>query len=216
LKRKYSQVEGQLYKLERSHTNLERLIHALQSRSEVEATAIFQRLRDGADIETIVRHITTGDLLLQLQVTPETRYRYDFPFQTAMPVFLQLPDNPYLRSMLYEATFTSTPDDQVIDSPAAHRHRPEYFKPYSSATIVDPRLELIKPSAWTQVSTDDDLMRSLLKLYFQHEYPFFICFQKDLFLADMLTGSTRYCSPLLVNVILAQACVSAPPISLKC
>jgi hypothetical protein len=37
-----------------------------------DATGIFRLLRDGADVESIMRHITAGDVLLLLQETPET------------------------------------------------------------------------------------------------------------------------------------------------
>jgi hypothetical protein len=216
LKRKYNQLQEQVAELENSHTNLHRLVHALQSRPEADAIAIFRRLRNEADIDTVLRHVSTGELLIQLQVTPETRHRYNFPFRTKMPAMIQSSDNPYLHSVLYQATFVlSASDGQATDSSDAHKQDPKYFKPYSSATIIDSRLDLVSPSAWTTVSADNDLMRHLLKLYFQHEYPFLPCFQKDHFLADMISGSTKYCSSLLVNTILAQACVSAPPIRMN-
>lgn len=47
----------------------------------------------------------------------------------------------------------------------------------------------------------------LLKLYFQYEHQFLSFFHKDLFLDDMLSGSTTFCSELLVNAVLALACV---------
>jgi hypothetical protein len=45
----------------------------------------------------------------------------------------------------------------------------------------------------------------LLELYFLHGYHFFTFFHKDLFLKDLKSGERRFCSPLLVNAILASA-----------
>jgi predicted nucleic acid-binding Zn-ribbon protein len=74
LKRKYSQLEHQIGVLRKSHNAMEQLIHAIQSRSEEDAAAIFQRIREGADVESILQSIITGDLLLQLQVAPKRKY----------------------------------------------------------------------------------------------------------------------------------------------
>ncbi|CAI6338004.1 unnamed protein product [Periconia digitata] len=180
------------------YTRLKHFVRALQSRPEADAQAIFQRLREGGSFESILSHLTAGDVLLQLHVEPETRYRFVFPFRKEMPAHLQSPRNKYLHSPLYQASFDN--------SSAAIQDRPEYNKPYSSASIIDHRLDSVIPSKWTQVSKDDNLLRLLLKLYFQYEYVWFACFQKDLFLADMISGSEKYCSSLLVNVVLAQAC----------
>ena len=210
MKRKYDEIQEQIRELRASRltTAAERVIQALQTRSDDDATAILQRLRAGTDVESILRLLEGGDLLLQLQVVPETRYRFTFPFRSELPVPLQSPDNPYLRATLYQAVYQPPGPCEPSQSSGHDQVHPQYLKPYSAATIVDPRLDLVKPSTWTQVSTNDDLMRTLLRDYFQYEYPFLVFFHKDLFLADMVSGKTRYCSSLLVNVVLAHACVS--------
>jgi hypothetical protein len=60
------------------------------------------------------------------------------------------------------------------------------------------------------VSSNDLLLRKLLESYFMFQYPWEFIFQKDYFLEDMVSGSTRFCSPILVNALLAKACVSDP------
>ncbi|KFA69723.1 hypothetical protein S40285_09672, partial [Stachybotrys chlorohalonatus IBT 40285] len=96
--------------------------------------------------------------------------------------------------------------EQSSSSPHNNEFKSPYLKPYMAATIVDPRLDMIKPSQWTNVSKDDEFLRSILKLYFLYEYHFFSAFHKDLFLDDMLSGSTEFCSSLLVNAVLAISC----------
>jgi hypothetical protein len=63
---------------------------------------------------------------------------------------------------------------------------------------------------WTSVTSDDDLVRKLLGIYFQFEYPRNRFFAKEPFLDDLANGEMRFCSPLLVNAILANAAVSLP------
>ncbi|KAJ9650353.1 hypothetical protein H2198_010336 [Neophaeococcomyces mojaviensis] len=58
-------------------------------------------------------------------------------------------------------------------------------------------------AAWTNVTTNNLLVQHLLALYFCWEYPTFASLSKEHFLVDYDSGRHRYCSPLLVNVILA-------------
>jgi len=59
------------------------------------------------------------------------------------------------------------------------------------------------PAAWTDATTDDLLVQHLLALYFCWEYPTFATLSKEHFLVDYNSGKRRFCSPLLVNAILA-------------
>lgn len=193
---------------------LQQLFTALKSRNDADASAIFKRIRSGDDVESVVRHVCDGDLLVQLRTVPETRFRHQFPSRIEMPTYIRTPRNHYLQSLTYEATYpppdSASPQsgDLALSICVNDRSRPQYLKPYAAAKIVDQRLDLVRPSQWTTVCDDDDLMRTLLRLYFQYEYQWFPCFQKDHFLDDMLAESPSFCSPLLVNSILAQACVS--------
>lgn len=83
-----------------------------------------------------------------------------------------------------------------------------YETPYHTVQMVEPRLDAVDPSKWTTVISDNVLLRKLLEIYFVHDYPYFTFFHKDFFLDDMATGRTRFCSSLLVNAVLAAACVS--------
>lgn len=211
-KRRNSEVDREAENMQRSHTSLQQLVHALQYQDEERAVVVFQRLRQGADVETILRQLQTPDLLVQMHLAPETRFRNDFPYCQKMPRPLLTPSNPYLKSLVYEATGimpdSRAPGLSSSSHPQSDHYKPQYVKPYLAAKIVDPRLDLVRPSLWTNVSADDALLRHLLGLYFLHEYHLFSCFHKDLFLDDMLSMSSQFCSELLVNAVLAQATVS--------
>jgi hypothetical protein len=60
--------------------------------------------------------------------------------------------------------------------------------------------------AWTQVTSDGDLVEHLMALYFCWEYPTFASLSKGHFLDDFRAGRRRHCSSLLVNAILAVGC----------
>lgn len=212
-KRKLNLIAEQFEELQTSHSTLQQLFAALQSRDDADAAAIYKRIRYGDDLESILRHVCDGDLLVQMHTTPETRFRHQFPGRIEMPTSVCTSENDYLKSLMYEATF-APPNDA---SPQSEHHKlsrvpderfnPQYLKPYSAAILVDERLDMMMPSKWTTVCDDDELMRTLFRLYFQYEYQWFPCFQKDYFLDDLLSGSPSCCSSLLVNSILAQACV---------
>ncbi|KAK4120218.1 hypothetical protein N657DRAFT_531873, partial [Parathielavia appendiculata] len=67
----------------------------IRQRPEAEANEIVKRIRRGEDPECIVRFIKEGDLLLQLALVPETRYRYISPFLEEMRASLMRPESPY-------------------------------------------------------------------------------------------------------------------------
>lgn len=67
--------------------------------------------------------------------------------------------------------------------------------------------EIRSPAAsWTAITSDVDLVQHLLALYFCWEYPTFASLSKEHFLKDFKAGTRRYCSPMLVNALLALGC----------
>ncbi|KAL1873008.1 hypothetical protein Daus18300_004149 [Diaporthe australafricana] len=209
-------AETQLQALKRKHDESQQenvvckeLYRLLVTVSDTEAFDIVQRLRAGTDVETIVRRIQEGDLLLQLALAPESRFRYQFPYLPSMPAALQTSDNPYLESFIYEGTtqgFAQLPPQSSSSSAEAAQdesYNHIYLKPYHAAELIDGRLASVKASDWTSVTADDDLFRRLLRAYLTQEYCVAPSFQKDYFLYDLARGKGHLCSPLLVNSVLA-------------
>jgi hypothetical protein len=62
------------------------------------------------------------------------------------------------------------------------------------------------PGSWTSITNDVNLVQHLLALYFCWEYPTFASLSKEHFLHDFQEGRHRYCSPILVNALLALGC----------
>lgn len=186
------------------------LFDLLKSMPETESLEITRRIRRGANIFELLRYVRDGNLTLQLALVPETHRRYQFPYRSEVPKFLCTSDNPYLSHLLDEVNFNSAPPKRGRPAkrirPAATPFSTLYLAPYRAAEIVDPYLWRASAAKWTTVIKDDRLLTRLLNSYFLHHYPVFPCVHKDYFLEDMVAGRNRFCSPLLVNTILAAAC----------
>lgn len=68
-------------------------------------------------------------------------------------------------------------------------------------------------TSWTNVSKDPQVIIHLLNMYWNWHYPYFTTLSRSLFYRDFLRGEshvsahrTAYCSPLLVNAMLALGC----------
>ncbi|AEO69771.1 uncharacterized protein THITE_2032143, partial [Thermothielavioides terrestris NRRL 8126] len=213
LKRRYSEAH------ERESTFREIWEH-LRDRPLKEAEEILKRIRLGSQPESVLRFVREGDLLLQLAVVPERRYRYVFPFVQEMPAYLVRPDNPYLDTWIHDWAPNGAAATRQLDLPQRARSREgapsSYYVPYHAAELVEPLLETVKPSEWTRVSSDDVLMRGLLAKYFLHFYHWIPSFQKDYFLQDMASGRKSFCSSLLVNAVLAVGSIANPGPASRC
>ena len=69
-------------------------------------------------------------------------------------------------------------------------------------------------TSWTEVTSDPDLVVHLLNMYFAWHYTYFTTLSKSLFYRDFQRGKTahdvkrktEFCTPLLVNAMLALGC----------
>ncbi|ETS78157.1 hypothetical protein PFICI_10219 [Pestalotiopsis fici W106-1] len=206
--------------LKRKHKELQELtdlhkelVNILRTRKQHDATAVLQRLRAGESVESLVRFIKHGDLLLEVRLPTATQMRYNFPMlpPTSLPPCLEDVNNPYVQSMLYYKTFSERRRPNIPSS-ASPRNVPAYEKqyewPYHAAELVEPELTHVRAAQWTSVTDSDDLIRALLKSYLYYDYPSVAVFQKEPFLQNLVAGKKDYCSSLLVNAILACACHS--------
>ncbi|KAJ5554782.1 hypothetical protein N7461_003252 [Penicillium sp. DV-2018c] len=86
------------------------------------------------------------------------------------------------------------------------RHSPKRYMDVNR--IVDIALFQVPAQPWTSITEDDAFVSHLISLYFTWQHPILNWIDRDLFLADMQSGrlESRFCSPLLVNSMLAIAC----------
>lgn len=211
-----------LGELQSRSTHYEELFNIIKTRPDPDVAAIVARIRQGAHVDDIVRFVKEGDILIQLSVAPDTHITYTFPFSPRMPaVLFANPSIPYMNSLLARGAMDN-PGESSSFPPPSLAHSPGtvgqldidlntwnmYQTPYHSVELVDPRIGSVKASRWTTVTSDNTVVQKLLQIYFIFDFPFYTFFHKDHLLKDMAEGRERYCSSLLVNVILAQACVS--------
>lgn len=91
-------------------------------------------------------------------------------------------------------------DSQISSS------EPEAGRPYGPVLLPDFPEMRVPPGTWTTVTSDAGLVQHLLALYFCWEYPTFASLSKEHFLKDFAEGRPRFCSPILVNALLALGC----------
>lgn len=191
----------------------EELFHLLRTRPPEVVTEIVRCVCEGADAQSVVRHVHDGDLFIQLAVQPDVRCHHPLPYIADLRPLFSRARNPYVGSHLFTALFG---DDNVTSSPEPRtqlsRKPSLYDIPYHAARILDTRLRspMLRLSRWSSVSTDDAFLRRLLEMYFQFEYPFYSFFHKGIFLNDLIAGRTDFCSSFMVNSILTIACVLDP------
>lgn len=86
---------------------------------------------------------------------------------------------------------------------------PDNFEPLQSLQgIIDDRLKGVNFQAWTKVPIPNELAATLISMYLEIDHPWCPLFDADLFLNDCMQEKTHFCSSLLVNALLAWACVS--------
>ncbi|KIW23353.1 uncharacterized protein PV07_11560 [Cladophialophora immunda] len=59
---------------------------------------------------------------------------------------------------------------------------------------------------WTTVTQNPEIISYLLNLYFTYHHPICPVIPEPLIRADMTSGRMKYCSPVLINAVLAVAC----------
>ncbi|KAM5347200.1 hypothetical protein ACJ41O_010205 [Fusarium nematophilum] len=98
--------------------------------------------------------------------------------------------------------------DQMADGLPRYRGVEQVLSPLNEPELRNPT------TTWTTITNDITLVQHLLALYFCWEYPTFASLSKEHFLQDFQDGRYRYCSPILINALLALGCrFSTQPMS---
>ena len=157
---------------------LDVVVNALRALPEVEAAALFQSIRRGERLDSLAETVATGGGELSLRT-----------LDADLSEHIGTPGSSFHAS----TPFSSSENLKVLVDRSWGDHQTQ-----------EPTEE--GASSWFRVPQDADFVEHLLSLYFSWIHPFYTFFSKDHFLKDMARGGTKYCSPLLVNAILALAC----------
>ena len=165
------------------------------------------------DVMDVVRQIRSCDSLEELAITLEAQEKGLAEELDESPNFNE-PDVPK-----FEAELSGRMGDLMLDGsvkfiggtsnliwmPEDYDHRGSHSSMTHQPVVVRPREEAIL--SWTTVTQDKEVILHFMNMYFCWHYAFFTTLAKELFYRDFLTGtSSQYCSPLLVNVMLALGC----------
>ncbi|KAK4944448.1 hypothetical protein LTR10_016122 [Elasticomyces elasticus] len=159
------------------------LLEALRRSSRLEVEEIVRALRSGDDVPTALRGLEN---------------------LIAKP----------LRELDEEHTFSATHAPSRSSSAATTVRSGESTLAPSILDLLQPFDQATSPTSattatvglWSTVTNDAQIINHLLNLYFTYHHPICRVIPEPLIRADMTTGRTTYCSPLLVNSMLAMAC----------
>jgi hypothetical protein len=66
--------------------------------------------------------------------------------------------------------------------------------------------EVMQPGSWTNVTKDGELVHHLIQVYLTWGSPLYTFFSEELFMHGLQDRKMKYCTPLLVNAVLAFGC----------
>ncbi|KAF2009605.1 hypothetical protein BU24DRAFT_428504 [Aaosphaeria arxii CBS 175.79] len=205
-KRKYEQLKAQ-------RSTYEQIYSMLQTEPDKTSDDIYLRIRQGGDAASILNQLQDGDLLLQLSLQPETRYRYTLPFAADLQPLFRDMRTPFHDSTLFRSVTQPPSAETNEQEPPVFMNNADNQEcirniPYHRALLTDAALDTDSTmiSRWTSIGCDRKLLQKLLRTYFQFHFPLYPVFHKGIFLDELFAGGTVFCSSLLVNSILAIAC----------
>lgn len=156
---------------------LEDLLEVLRSLHEQDAQALLKMIRGNASFDQIRGYIHHALSRMCADCDDEPSLRRLQAVQYSMEAYSRVP--PFRP--------------RVMDFRLLSRHAP-YRVP---------------ASPWTSVTDDDDLVSHLVSLYFTWDYPFYAFVDRKVLVKHLTVGNifSDFCSPFLVNALLANACV---------
>ncbi|KAJ5291801.1 hypothetical protein N7478_001052 [Penicillium angulare] len=117
----------------------------------------------------------------------------------------------FMDDIMDQPKLEKTPE--LVEIYSGVRDLTETHKRTSLETLDQPRLSesiMIQVPAhpWTAITSDSEFVSHLISLWFSWSHPFLNWLDRDLFIRDMQSGNieSEFCSPFLVNIILADAC----------
>lgn len=210
LKRKYQTISDR-------NDELEGLLRVLRDDAPSQAHAALDLIRNGAPIDTVVRMAVHGALLpadtpsgATQHVVTSNEIIKDHP--NTYPSFTRRVSVTSVRGRMdVSSLLIDDPSDDHGDASASPISRfnsldQEHDQAWSS--YIDPELQGIDLTRWTDVVKDPELLAHLVSIYFAWEGPVLHWFDKDAFMEGLIHGTVEYCQPMLFSIIAAIGSVS--------
>ncbi|KAF3385221.1 Nitrogen assimilation transcription factor nirA [Penicillium rolfsii] len=183
------------------HTTLQTLIQALLNYEEDDAFDLVRQIRSCDDLEDVAKSVIARERGLFAAASADAAQDLNDEESTRFDQF-EFELSGKMSELVLDGTrkFIGGTSNLIFLPPGSELHE--------SLPANSPALEESQPvRRWTRVTEDDSLISHLLTMYFTWHYPFFTLLAKDLFYRDYIRGvSSAYCSPLLVNAMLALGC----------
>lgn len=206
--------------------SLQALVDLLRAQPLPVAREAVERVRRGVPVEEVVRSIRADPaaggcpslLAVNRSMLPHTQSMFEFELNVRHP-YAYPSLRPIANVDFRLIGFTPTSREQHALPGSLSRWTPpakaqtidpnQLFHARTSSLIdkyIDDRLGLVDFSRWTDVRVTDEFAAKVLSLYLKVYHPFLGFFDADLFLTNLVSGETRFCSRLMVNSILAWTC----------
>jgi hypothetical protein len=212
------------------------LLELLKSRPLPVAREAIERIRRGVSVDSVVKSIEADPSragcpsiqAINRSLLPHTQSKFEFELNVrhpdAYPSLLPL-SNVDFRLVGFTPTKNGREQqDSEASGQAGTGSLARWAPPAKSQTIdptqlfqtrrsslteryIDDRLALVDISRWTDVPVSDQVAATVLSLYLETYQPFLGLFDSDLFLDNLVSGETRFCSRLMVNAVLAWTSV---------
>ena len=202
----------------RSYEKSSHIVKSLRDLRHDDALSLFHQIRDNGNhspsagsVSPFVRDshfirtclpVTRNDLEFELAVRHPVAYPTLFPIPaTALENddFLKPRKVYHISKIVEDATNTGDHDHFPYDAG---------FIMAAQTSNVHKCLRSMDISRWTTTALDNKLAAQVLSLYFRIDYPIIPVFHKELFLSDLTSNRSYFCSKLLVCALLSWACVS--------
>jgi hypothetical protein len=195
-------------KLKTRNSTLEVLIHALLNAPEEDVPDLVRQIRTCESLDTVAEALLTKqyeDSEQDVAVTTETddsvvRPTIENQLSSKMgELRLERGSARYIggtSNMLFleDQDFSTNSSDMSVENYILEEDNPI--------------------TSWTEITDDPELIQHLLQMYFTWHYTYFTTLSKSMFYRDFYKGKqasvhgrrTEYCTPLLVNAMLALGC----------
>ena len=192
------------------NSTLQTLIQAILNSSEDEVIDLVREIRSCESLDDVAESLITNGVGLEGN-DEETDTPFDDAASPVAPTFEAELSGKMGELRLEDGSVRFIGGTSNLRSLGPGFSESDLLGPVSD---LEQRQQQLQPiTSWTDVTPDSRLILHLLNMYFTWHYPYFTTLSRTLFYKDFSLGkppddrrSATYCSPLLVNAMLALGC----------
>jgi len=190
--------------LKTRNSTLQTLLQAILNASEEDVPELVREIRTCESLDAVAEQIVAREAGLDVEEDEEDQ----------SPVANGSHQAPTFETQLYGKMGDLRLDDGSVRYIGGTSNLIHLQQDDSSMGTDEYQQQVDPITSWTKVTDEPELVVHLLNMYFTWHYTYFTTLSKSLFYRDFLLGKppenarrkTYYCTPLLVNAILALGC----------